>query len=826
MDKISVGLIIKIFVSSPELLKCAPMHETSYCRVENFDARFSLKGTTAVYPPDRLFDMQHIKLSIQVDFKTSSFSASCDMQVQALSDHATTIDFDAVHFHIQSVQWNGQRVKYRYNGKKLTVSISKPVSKGTRAQVVVSYRVKNPRLGFYFIKPDRHYPKRPTQIWTQGEDEYARYWFPCLDLPGDRTTTEVIATVPKGFLAVSNGSLVSVKKGPKSATYHWRQSIAHAVYLVSLTVGRFNEIKDRWKNIPVTYYMEKGREDDARRAFGKTPRMLEFFSSKIGVKYPYSKYAQIAAHDFIYGGMENTSATTQTEYALLDERAALDYSSDELVAHELAHQWFGDYLTCKSWDHAWLNESFATYFDALFKRFDKGDDEFFYQLHMNAQEYFSEDKHRYRRPIVTNKFRRPSDLFDRHLYEKGSLVLHMLHKELGDKSFWKSMRAYVSSHAGRVVETLDLINAVETTTGRSMRRFFDQWVFGSGHPEYRLRWWWNNRTKRASIRLVQTNKDIGVFQLNTEVLFIVNGQPHRKAVTLDKAAHLFSFDFPSQPALVLFDPDHAIVKKVDFPKTEEELLTQLFHDPHPLGRIEAAKALAPRAGERALDALLEALKSDVFWGVRVEVAKALGSTGRDSAALAMISILDQTPHHKVRRAIYAGLKNIKNRVVGDEIAERILNEKSYFAAGEALNTLAVLGHPRAEEYIHDALRRESWNDITRVFAAEALAQLKDPRHIPVLISLTKPGVHQRTRMAAVRALATYGPGHDVIQKKLLNLVNDDFVLMQNTALRALHATADERALPQLKRISHQELDGRTLRMAEEAIEKIQKGFDA
>ena len=237
--------------------------------------------------------------------------------------------------------------------------------------------------------------------------------------------------------------------------------------------------------MPVDYYCEKGREQDTRRAFGKTPKMLEFFSNFIGVRYPFPKYAQVAAADFIYGGMENTSATTQTDAALLDERATLDYSSDELVAHELAHQWFGDYLTCKDWSHAWLNESFATYFDPLFKRHDKGEDEFLYTLRTNAETYFQEDKEHYRRSIVTKVYKRPTDLFDRHLYEKGSVVLHMLHRELGEELFRESIHAYVRKNAGRVCGNDGLDQCDRGNDGpQPARRFFDQWVFGAGHPEF------------------------------------------------------------------------------------------------------------------------------------------------------------------------------------------------------------------------------------------------------------------------------------------------------------------------------------------------------
>jgi aminopeptidase N len=210
--------------------------------------------------------------------------------------------------------------------------------------VSIEYKVVRPPLGLHFIGPDRGYPDKPRQVWTQGEDEFARYWFPCHDAPHDRTTTEMIVRVPRGFTAISNGRLVRKAARGREALFHWKQEIPHATYLVTLAVGEFSEIKETWRGKPVLYYVPKGREDDARRAFGQTPKMMEFFSRKIGVPYAYPKYAQVAALDFIFGGMENTSATTQTALTLHDERAHLDFSSDPLVAHELAHQWFGDLL--------------------------------------------------------------------------------------------------------------------------------------------------------------------------------------------------------------------------------------------------------------------------------------------------------------------------------------------------------------------------------------------------------------------------------------------------------------------------------------------------
>lgn len=293
------------------------MKELIYCRshAESLDARFALKGSAPTYAPDRTFDTEHIRLEVTLDIARETLSGICTTQLRAITDGATEMRFDAVHFKIDRIRWNNKKAASTYKDGVLTVQAVGPVKAGDKVTVEIGYKVVKPKLGLNFIKPNKDYPKRPTQAWTQGEDEYARYWFPCHDAPQDRTTTEVIATVPAGFTAISNGKLLRTTKNAraKTTTFHWRHDIPHATYLVTLAVGRFTHLKDKWRKTPVDYYCEKGREADTRRAFGKTPQMMEFFSKFIGVNYPYAKYAQVAAADFIYGGMENTSATTQTE---------------------------------------------------------------------------------------------------------------------------------------------------------------------------------------------------------------------------------------------------------------------------------------------------------------------------------------------------------------------------------------------------------------------------------------------------------------------------------------------------------------------------------
>ena len=230
----------------------------------------------------------------------------------------------------------------------------------------------------------------------------------------------------------------------------------------------------------------------ARRFMGKTPQMIRFYGEKLGQPYPYAKYAQVCVPDFIAGGMENITATTMTDSALHDEIAELERDEDGLVAHELAHQWFGDLLTCKDWSHIWLNEGFASYFGPLFTEHDRGDDVFRLEMKGSLEGYLGSDQ-RYRRPIVESLYETSDDMFDGVTYSKGACVLHTLRGLLGDVAWWKGIRAYVAAHKFQVVETDDFRKAMETASGKDLKWFFDQWVYKAGHPELKVRWHYRRR---------------------------------------------------------------------------------------------------------------------------------------------------------------------------------------------------------------------------------------------------------------------------------------------------------------------------------------------
>lgn len=795
-----------------------------------FDGRFTLSGSTPHYAPDRVLDARHIRLEVALDFSRKALSGTCTTSLVALADDATHMVFDAINFQILKVHSPQQRVRYDYDKRRLKISWDKPLRRGERIDLEMRYQVVQPKLGLHFVGPDRHYPKKPTQAWTQGEDEYNRYWFPCHDAPQERATTEMLITVPEPFTAVSNGGLIrtTYHRRRKTRTFHWKQNVPHPPYLVSLAVGDFRVIRDHWKRVPVLYYCPPGREDDARRAFSKTPKMIEFFSSQLGVPYPYAKYSQVAAVDFIYGGMENISATTQTALTLHDERAHLDFSSDPLVAHELAHQWFGDLVTCKDWSHAWLNESFATYFEALFKEHDLGADEFMYELRGNAQAYFDEDKERYRRPIVTHTYKNANDLFDRHLYEKGSLVLHMIRRLLGDRAFWRSMNIYLKRHRAQGVETVDLIEAIQEATGKNMRSFFDQWVFKAGHPEYKVRTWWDPKARKAFLRVVQShsvNGETSLFAMPVTLAFHTVKGEQRFTETVDKKEHLFSYPLPSAPEDVLFDPDHVILKKVDFAKAEAMWIFQLIHDPHVLGRIDAAQALGALGSPGAVRTLAHALLSEKFWGTQAEIARGLGRTGSLEALKGLLEGLRQISHPKVRRALFEALGNFPSPQVIHETQSCYSTEKSYFAEAEAIRALGRMRDPSLLATFRGLLQRESWNDVLRCATLDAIASLQLPESVAILKEYSAYGHSPNARMTAIRGLGTLGRGRSDIQEYLVKLLDDRYLLVQLAVVRTLGTLADERAVDALMKLTTGDRDGRLKRLAEEAIRKIRKGME-
>ncbi len=793
---------------------------------------FVLPGSSLHYARDREFDVQHVKLDLNVDPEKKKFEGTAHIKLTPIVDNVTRLEFDAVELDITDVKLSiGKPASWENTGRKIIVDLEKALKTGEHVTVSIRY-AGEPRRGMYFVAPDKYYPDRPYQAWTQGEDEDSRYWFPCYDYPNDRATSEVVVTVPQKYVAISNGILLENRdeKSKGARTFHWKQDIPHSSYLISLVVGEFAVVKEKAEEVELQYYVPKGREEEAKRSFEKTPKMVRFFSEYFGVKYPYPKYAQVVVSDFIFGGMENISATTLTERTLHDKRAHLDFTSEDLVAHELAHQWWGDLITCRDWSHAWLNEGFATYCETLFKEDDLGRDEAAYYQLQDLQEYLDEDRDRYRRPIVSKSYIEPTELFDRHLYEKGGLVLHALRYYLGDELFQKGLRHYANTFREKVVETSDLRRAMEEATGKSLEGFFDQWVHHGGHPEFKVSYDWDDNAKIAKVSVSQTQANNGetpsVFVTPVDLSFTLLKGVQTRRVTISQRDETFYISLPEKPRDVEFDPGNWILKTLDFDKPKGMLLQQLQTDRNAIGRVRAAQRLSKYPTEDVVDALKTATLKDPFWGVQATAAKSLGTIRTTSALRALTAGL-KTKHPKARRAVAKALGEFR-----DEDSAKVLigvldeGDQSYFVEGEAARSLGKTRSPKAFDVLKKNLRKESFNETIRIGVLDGFAELKDPQAIPIVVEWTRYGKPHLAREAATKALGKLGEAKPEVVDHLTGLLDDSWFRVRLEAAVALGELLDAKAIGALERMVEKELDGRVKRRAREAIRKIQAGREA
>ncbi|WP_036478327.1 M1 family metallopeptidase [Myxosarcina sp. GI1] len=823
-------------------------HNYSYFDVEERPS-FELPGAKPHYNPDRPGQVNHIKLDLELDIPQKSFAGTCTITITPIRSGIEQLTLDAVDLEIESVLVDEVSQNFDYDGEQIKIDLSQPTT--TEAvKVAIAYKVEQPQRGLYFISPTEHYPNKPTQVWTQGEDEDSRFWFPCFDYPGQLATSEIRVRVPQEYMAVSNGELVNTETVGKDKIYHWHQQQVHPTYLMTLAVGDFAEIKDKWRDIPVNYYVEKGREADGKRSMEKTPRMVEFLSKKYGYDYPYPKYAQVCVDDFIFGGMENTSTTLLTDRCLLDERAKIDnMRTESLVLHELAHQWFGDLVVIKHWSHAWIKEGMASYAEVFWTEAEYGKDDAAYYLLNEARTYIEEDSSRYRRPIVTNVYREAIELYDRHLYEKGACVYHMIRAVLGDELFDKAIQTFVNDNAHRTVETIDLLRAIDKATGYNLSPLFDRYVFRGGHPDFKVAYSWDGDSNLACITVTQeqAKKELSgsnseLFDLKISLAFGYIGDKKPKlqpfSLRIHQKEQSFYFPLDKKPDFISFDVDNNWLKTVNLQYPVTELKNQLQHDPDPISRIYAAAALTKKGGLEIVKALGKALKSDRFWGVRVEVAKQLGKIKLDQATETLMSGLNDADA-RVRRAVIEALSNFKNASCYNTIAQCLnKGDASYYTEAACARSIGGMVAGNLKEKQSEAIsllqqvleNRGGWNEVVRSGAIAGLSKMKTvPEAVDIISEYTKPDVPQPLRLAAIRSLGTVSTGQTpdkvgAILERLEAIAGESFFLTQVAVVSALSQMETSGAIAILNALAAQTPDGRVRRRAEEAVTKVQKNL--
>lgn len=778
---------------------------------------FAFPQSPRVFERDRPFFIQHLALKLSLEVEKKSVSGRASLDIVRIDPDATEVSFDAVAFDVQRVTLDGKSCSYVYDGHAIVLTIPKEV---TTARVEVDYRA-TPRRGMYFLEPDEHVRDRPRQVWTQCQEEDARHFFPCHDKPHIKMTTELDVTVPRGWFALSNGELVNKETKESGAwRFHWKMADPHPSYLFTLVAGEFAELEDRAGDVPLAYYVPKGREEDGRRTFARTAEMIQAFGEVTGVSYPWNKYAQIVVSDFIFGGMENTTASTMYEHILLDERAAIDITSDDLIAHELAHQWFGDFVTCRDWSEGWLNEGFATYFEHVWRERRLGRDEYEYGLKADLAAYLGEATGRYRRPVVCQDYDAPLDLFDRHLYEKGGLVLHVLRTELGSPLFWRGVNTYLTRHARGLVETRDFLRALEEVSGRSLGKVFEQLLYKPGHPELHVDLSWDKGVLTVAVKQSQAATD-GVpraFDVPF-VLEITERDARREKLRVTAPEEVFKVACPKRPLFVVVDPDMLVVGDVQVKAPPDMLRAQLSGAKTARGRWLAAQALASSDDAVTISALVARIADDKeFWGVRADCAAALGRM-RSREAEGALRPHTQTKHPKVRRAVVAALGHFRTSQACETLRTFALKDESYLVEAEAARALGHTRQHAAYDTLVELLSRESWADVVRSAALDGLAALRDERGGVHVESMTKYGHPTRARRAAIRAVPKL-MGERKARELLEQLLDDTDPHLRIDVVQALLDLGDVRARSAMRDRLDVDLDARVKRRLREALRDL------
>ncbi|MCI0331442.1 MAG: HEAT repeat domain-containing protein [candidate division Zixibacteria bacterium] len=798
------------------------------------------------YARDRAFDLIHVRLEISFDEAERSLSGKVTHTFTPILPEQRFLFLDAVGLKIEKVSDPaGNSLAFEQLDEKLKIDLGLPFKPFADTFVITIEYGGQPKAGLYFVQPDSKYPRKRRQIWTQGETEDTRLWIPIYDYPNDRATSEVIVIVPEKYLAVSNGELVSDTRTGGKRVFHWREGVPHVTYLISLVAGEYEMYSDtatlsvegKIKTVPLLFYHPPGEEEKSVRSFGKTGKMMRFFSEKIGVFYPYEKYSQATIDEFMWGGMENISATTQTERTLHDRRAHQDFKSEGLVAHELAHQWWGDLLTCRDWSHVWLNEGFATYFDALFQEYDLGSDQMPVEMREGRDYYMSEDRH-YRRPIVTQYYSDPLDVFDSHTYPKGGWVLHMLRNYLGEELWWKGINHYCKKHYAGSVVTADFEKAMEEATGKNLDWFFQQWVYKAGYPEFKIRSRWDDSGKVTKITVEQTQETDSLtplFRVKLPVVITTPKETVHDTLWVDQKEEVFYIPSSERPKMVEVDPRLTVLKKVDFERAEGALRYQLEASPIAESRREAAEALGKFTSDETVEVLAKVLKSERFFDVRREAALSLGKIRGERAKKALFAGLSDDDSRVRLNCVKALASFSEDAEVVGRLKQVFAADTSYAIVAEILTSISELGPPDAFEFLQKGLLRSSHNEVISTAALKGLAELKDLKAADILFAHTLYGRPFPVRSASIEALGKLGHylGEDEglvasrlkekIKKWLVALLGDPKYNARLAAIEALGTFGDEETIDELKKAEASETHYQLVKASRQAIESIRTG---
>jgi aminopeptidase N len=782
---------------------------------------------------DRPFDVRDIRLDLRVDLPGRAVEGTATLQVRSLRP-IRSIGLDAENFQVKRVTLASggpeRPVVYSHDGKRLVIYLDPGWPGGRDGTLRIDYRVhqsatKPTGSGLNFYGPTAADPDIPLQVWSQGETNHNRRWFPCVDEPGQRQSTEVVATVPAGFEAVSNGKLLWRRDNPdRTVTFDWRQEKTHPTYLVTLVVGRFDVVREDWEGIPVLYYVPPGRAKEVPAAFGRTREMLSFFSDRFGVRYPWDKYAQVVVYSG--GGMENTSATTFGEWVLEDARdnTTID-NGDGVIAHEMAHHWWGDLVTCREWAHTWLNEGFASYAATLWTEHCEGPD----GLALTVESYTMDIGRGETWPLVSRRRFRPSTWREQaDPYSRGEQLLHMLRRRLGDEAFFRCLNRYATDCAFQSVETVDFRRACERETGRSLERFFYDWADRAVGLRLEVRTGYLPDQRKARLVVRQTQQG-EAYHFPFQVVFHCAGSSSPTVLDLEvtekETTALAVLAGP--PTVIEVDPALSVLAPLTEIKSEELWRAQLREPAGAVSRTRAARHLGKSKLDSDRQLLADALVREKSYRVQQDIAQALGSSGGDISRDALVAGL-RDKDARVRLACLTGLSHFgKDEKVATAL-KAVLSRRDPSSAveGNALHYYAQQERPDTVALVARRLADRSTGDRLAGSALGALGATSDPSALDLLLEwcrADRPASVRGPALSSLVGILGRVPSTEPQQSQAIRVLTDalrgNLSLMVARSLREANPVA-EALLPTLDAVSQYGEDERTRKNAREAAERI------
>lgn len=667
----------------------------------------------------RINDLVHTKLEVSFDYDKAWMYGKewVTLHPHFYSTDSLTLDAKGMEIkEIAIVKGNSKiPLHYSYDSMQLKIILDKMYKGGENYTIYINYVSRPNELkvrgsvaitdakGLYFINPKGEDKDKPTQIWTQGETESNSAWFPTIDKPNQKSTEEIYMTVPSKYVTLSNGLLISQKKNKDGTrTDYWRMDLPHAPYLFFMGVGDYVIVKDHFKKIPVDYYVEKEYAPVAKKIFGETPAMIGFYEKITGVPFAWPKYDQIVGRDYVSGAMENTTATLHQESAYQNARQLVDGNKwEDVIAHELFHQWFGDLVTAESWSNITLNESFADYSETLWNTYRHGKDAGDEHIEENRETYLRNPADE-TKDLVRFYYKDKEDVFDQVSYPKGGAILHMLHNYVGDSAFYKSLNVYLNTYKFKSGEAQELRLAFEKVTGQDLNWFWNEWYYGSGQPDLTINYDYSNGKARVIIE--QTQKTGKIFKLPVTI-DVYNGEANKKRykVWVEDKADTFYFASDKKPSLINVDADKVLLSKKTDNKSAEEFEQQYKYAGNYMDRKEALEYFA----DNKLSNLAIGL-SDKYHGLRLFTLEKMDEANSYTvpAVLNVIAqMADKDPNKLVQAKALEILVKLDDKKY-EPLFTKYVNDSSYSVSGAALDGLIKLNpsqaYTLAKKYSKDA----------------------------------------------------------------------------------------------------------------------------